>query len=84
VGTHFGGKASVALEVSRDGKSASADVELDLAVRPAEIRMRLRSPDGRPLRSATIDGAPTEVLEGDTIRLPLGKAGRSVVTGNWG
>jgi hypothetical protein len=83
MGTHFGGTVDVSVEVTKDGNSCSVTAGLDLAVTPTEIRMRLRSADGRPLKAATIDGRPAEVLEKDTIRLPRKRSGRYAVTGAW-
>ncbi len=68
--TFFGGEVDLEAETARDGRSLSVAARLDAAVKPKEIVVRLRSGDGRPLRSATIDGKRTAVLPGDTIRLP--------------
>lgn len=71
MGTWFGGKVNLSINVAEDGNSVEVNVKLTkLAVKPTEIRMRLRSGDGRPLASAEINGAGTEVLEKDTIKLP--------------
>jgi len=82
-GTHIGGAVDLSMEVAGDKKSVSADVRLDLRVLPGEIRLRLRSPDGRPLASAKVNGADAEVLPGDTIRLPLEMKGDYSVSGRW-
>lgn len=68
--THFGGHVDLDFNLALDRNSMMVSVSLDLAVAPTEIRMRLRSDDGRPLVAARIDGADTPVLEGDTIKLP--------------
>jgi len=83
VGTHFGGTVDVSLEMAKDGNSCRVMAALDLAVTPTEIRMRLRSGDGRPLRAATIDGKDAEVLEKDTIHLPRKRSGRYEIKGAW-
>ena len=54
-----------------------------LAIQPKQIRMRLRSGDGRPLRAAEINGAATPVLAGDTIRLPDASAGKYHIVGRF-
>jgi hypothetical protein len=81
MGTHFGGLVSVSCEMAPGGKSVSASADIDLAVLPAEIRMRLRSPDGSPLVSAQVNGRDTEVLPADTISLPLQKRAAYRITG---
>ena len=48
---------------------------MNLAVVPAEIRVRLRSGNGRRLASAKINGRETPVLERDTIKLPTATHG---------
>jgi hypothetical protein len=68
--THFGGRVDLDLTVAGDGNSVTANAELHLAVRPEKIRLRLRSPDGRPLRRAEINGQPATVLGNDVIELP--------------
>jgi hypothetical protein len=54
-----------------------------LAVKPREIRLRLRSPDGRPLRRAEVDGRPTSVLANDLIELPAGTTGNYRIVGHF-
>lgn len=83
MGTHLGGTVDVSLEVASDGNSCTAQARLALATLPAEIRMRLRSPDGRPLKSATVNGKAVDVLPDDTIRLPREKTGEYSVKGSW-
>lgn len=70
MGTHFGGLVDIEVHAAKDGDSVAVAANLDLVVAPTEIRMRLRSGDGRPLASASVNGAAAPVLEGDTIRLP--------------
>jgi len=70
MGTHFGGQVDLSAHVAKDRNSVAVDINLDLTVAPKEIRMRLRSGDGRPLSSAQIDGARVPVTEGDVIALP--------------
>jgi len=70
MGTHFGGQVDLETEVGKDSNSLQVEAKVDLAVLPTEIRMRLRSGNGRSLKSATIDGNKTAVLEKDTIALP--------------
>jgi hypothetical protein len=68
--THFGGRVDLDLTVANDGNSVTAGARLHLAARPKEIRIRLRSPDGRPLGRAEINGQPATVLANDVIQLP--------------
>jgi hypothetical protein len=70
MGTYFGGHVDLDVEFARDRNSIMVSAFLDLEVAPAEIRMRLRSDDGRPIVRAQINGVDTTVLEGDTIKLP--------------
>jgi hypothetical protein len=71
-------------DVSKDGNSIAITARHDLVVQPAEIIMRLRSSDGRRLTSARVNGAPAEILKGDTIQLPSGLRGESKVVGYFG
>jgi hypothetical protein len=52
-----------------------------LAVPPREIRMRLRSGDGRPLVAAEVNGQKVRVLPGDVILLPVQLEGEITVVG---
>jgi hypothetical protein len=83
MGTHFGGKVSLQTLMSKGGDSVLVSAALDLATLPTEIRMRLRSGDGRPLRSAQINGVDTTVHEGDTIALPLHLQGKYRIVGHF-
>ena len=61
----------MAIRVADDGRSMTVDATLGrTAVRPKEIRVRLRSGDGSPLVSATVNGVATPIQPGDTIVLP--------------
>ncbi|MCC6126932.1 MAG: hypothetical protein IT426_18360 [Pirellulales bacterium] len=69
--TYFGGQVDVALRVADDGRSVTVNAVIGkMAVRPKEIRVRLRSGDGSPLASATVNGVAAPILPGDTIVLP--------------
>jgi hypothetical protein len=81
MGTHFGGHVDLEVSFAKDRKSIEVSVSLDLEVAPTEIRMRLRSDDGRPMVGAQINGDDTTVLEGDTIRLPNRVNGKYRVAG---
>jgi len=84
MGTTFGGKVDLEVDVARDGESVAIDVWWrDLAVLPEAIVMRIRSGDGRPVRSAEIDGVATPILESDTIRLPIGASARHRIVGRF-
>ena len=75
MGTHFGGHVDLDAEVASNGNSLNVEAKLNLAVVPAEIRVRLRSGNGRRLASAKINGRETPVLERDTIKLPTATHG---------
>jgi hypothetical protein len=70
MGTHFGGHVDLDVSFAHDRNSIEVSAAINLAVAPTEIRMRLRSDDGRPMVRALINGEDATVLEGDTIRLP--------------
>jgi hypothetical protein len=73
--TCFGGRVDLDLAVAKNGSSVTANVALRLAASPKAIYLRLRSPDGRPLRRVEIDGQPATVLANDAIQLPSGPSG---------
>jgi len=69
------------IEAAKDGDSVVVKSNLDLVVLPKEIRMRLRSGDGRPLRIAKINGKKTKVFNDDTILLPRKTKGKYTIVG---
>jgi hypothetical protein len=81
MGTHFGGQVDTEVKMAGDGNSVRVAALFDLAVAPTEIRMRLRSGDGRPLASAKVNGVDTKILEKDTIVLPNGTTGNYHIVG---
>jgi hypothetical protein len=84
MGTAFGGKIDLNAEVAGDGDSVAVEVEIKrLAVKPKEIRMRLRSGDGRPLASATVNGRAAAVRPGDLILLPATTDGAFRIVGRF-
>jgi hypothetical protein len=83
VGTHFGGRVSIERRIADDGSAVTVQVRLDLGVLPAETRLRLRSADGTPLKSAEIDGTAAEILDGDTIRLPQKRTAEYRISGHF-
>jgi hypothetical protein len=84
MGTAFGGKVDLALDVAKDGDSVVASLRLaKLAVDPVEIVVRLRSGDGRPLASAEVDGKLVSVMKGDLIRLPAARSGKWRIVGRF-
>ncbi|MCC6446817.1 MAG: hypothetical protein IT210_25620 [Armatimonadetes bacterium] len=84
MGTYFGGNLNLEVQVSDNGDSVRATVRLkNLSVLPTEIRLRLRSGDGRPLASILVNDNPAKLLEGDTVRLPLKKNGTYQVVGGF-
>jgi hypothetical protein len=83
IGTHFGGRVSLELRVAPDGNSVRAHATLALAVAPTETRIRLRSGDGRPLLSATINGRRVRVHAGDMVVLPAAITGDYLITGSF-
>jgi hypothetical protein len=84
MGTLFGGDVDLTAQVADDGNSLAVDAVLrKLAVKPKEIRVRLRSGDGRPLASATVNGQPAKVLPGDVVLLPVQTDGAYRIVGNF-
>jgi hypothetical protein len=84
MGTCFGGKIDLEVQMAEDGNSVMVRAKLDkLAVQPKEIRIRLRSGDGRPLVSATVNGQATPVQAGDIILLPVQTDGSFEVVGKF-
>ena len=81
MGTHFGGTVDLNARVAPDGNSIEVKAKLALAVSPTQIRVHLRSGDGRPLASAAINGA--QVLAGDVIALPNGTTGEYRIVGRF-
>jgi hypothetical protein len=76
MGTAFGGKVDVTVDVADDGSSLDVVIKLaKLAVTPKEIMVRLRSGDGRPLASANVNGQPAKVLDKDMVSLPATRGG---------
>jgi hypothetical protein len=83
MGTHFGGHVHLEAEVSKDGNSLTVEASLNLEVLPTEIRLRLRSGNGRRLASARVNGRETAVLERDTIKLPKEGQGEYKIVGRF-
>jgi hypothetical protein len=83
MGTHLGGHVDLSARMARDGNSLEVVAKLDLAVLPQEIRMRLRSGDGRALAEATINGVSTPISNQDTIILPNQTRGDYRILGNF-
>jgi hypothetical protein len=82
MGTWFGGKVDLNVRMADDGNSVTVKARLKkLAVPPREIRMRLRSGDGRPLVAAEVNGQKVRVLPGDVILLPVQLEGEITVVG---
>ena len=70
--------------MSPDGDAVTAEVQWrDLVVLPKEIRVRLRSGDGRPLHAAFVNGTAVAVTSQDTIALPLKKSATYHITGEF-
>jgi hypothetical protein len=84
MGTYFGGKVDLIAQVAADGNSVAASVNLaKLAVRPKEVRIRLRSGDGRPLVSAEVNGRQAQVLPGHIVVLPVQTDGEYSIVGKF-
>jgi hypothetical protein len=83
MGTSFGGKVNLSVDVAEDGSSVAVSAGLNLVSLPVRVRMRLRSGDGRPLRSATINGVATPVQEGDVVYLPRNLRGIYRIVGRF-
>ena len=56
---------------------------MKLAIKPQEIRIRLRSGGGRPLASATVNGKPAPVQSGDFLPLPVETDGTYKILGHF-
>jgi len=83
MGTHFGGHVSLDARVASDSDTLIVTAKLDLAVSPAEVRMRLRSGEGRSLWGAEVNGTKASILEADTIRLPFKTTGEYRIVGRF-
>lgn len=83
MGTCFGGQVDLEVEVAKDGNSVVVLVRLDLKILPQEIRLRLRSGDGRSLATATVNGKPVEIGTGDTFLLPPRARGQYRIVGRF-
>jgi hypothetical protein len=84
MGTMFGGKINLDLQMSDDGNSVTVNTALvKLAATPKDIRVRLRSGDGRPLKSAAVNGQSTAVQPGDIILLPVQTEGNCKIVGQF-
>jgi hypothetical protein len=84
MGTWFGGRVDLTIRMAEDGNSVTIKLRLKkLAVRPREVRLRLRSGDGRPLVTAEINGQKAKVLPGDTILLPVQLEGELSIVGGY-
>ncbi|GMV96166.1 MAG: hypothetical protein AMXMBFR83_05340 [Phycisphaerae bacterium] len=81
--TYFGGRVQLEMEVAADGDSVQARADLALVEQPTGIRMRLRSGDGRPLKSAAVNDRPVEVQPGDVIVLPSQPKGQYRIVGRF-
>ena len=82
MGVAFGGNIDLEIRTANDGDSVAVDVNLNkLAIRPGEIRLRLRSGDGRVLASAKMDGKNVAVQPGDLIVLPAATSAEHHVVG---
>jgi hypothetical protein len=79
--TYFGGHVDLEVDVAQDGNSVVVSAKIDITVPPTEIRIILRSGDGRPLVSAEINGASTPVIDCDTIKLPTQIKGEYRISG---
>lgn len=79
--TFFGGPVDIEAAVADNGDSINVKCRLNLVVCPKEIRMRLRSGDGRPLVRAEINGKKTPVLKGDIIVLPQKPKAKYTIVG---
>jgi hypothetical protein len=71
MGTHFGGRVHLEMEVSADGRVIGIDARWqDLAVLPSRIVMRVRTGHGNRPGGVEINGTRTPLLAGDLIELP--------------
>ena len=67
-------------------EGSSAEWTIEQARRcwkPKEIRIRLRSGDGKPLASVTVNGRPTPLQPGDVLLLPVQTEGTFRIIGRF-
>jgi len=83
MGTWFGGMVDLDMKVADDGNSVNVEAKLDLTIEPNGITMRLRSGDGKPLKSATVNGASAKLGPNDTITLPKKTKGEYKIVGRF-
>jgi len=81
--TYLGGQVDLDLEVAKDAGSVSVTAKWELKVQPTEMRVRLRSGDGRPLVAAMANGVDVDLLGDDTIGLPTAREGTCRVVGRF-
>jgi len=85
MGTVFGGRVDVELEVGAQGELCTARLSWrDFAVLPRLVRVRLRSGSGAPLSSATVGDQPVSIGPADTIELPAARTGSFTIVGRFG
>jgi hypothetical protein len=70
VPTYYG-QLSATLESRAGASEIQAAIHLADTPRPAALHVRFRHPDGKPIRSATVNGRQwTDVAGGEWVRLP--------------
>ncbi|MBI4586245.1 MAG: hypothetical protein HY717_19720 [Planctomycetes bacterium] len=82
--TTFGGRVTLEVNIAPGGNAVRILAEWrDFKTLPRAIRMRLRSGDGRSLRSAKVNGEDANVLEGDLIELPVTESDQHRIVGRF-
>lgn len=67
--TYFGGKIDIDINIAENGMSLEVALEIDVAVKPSRILVRLRSQHGGDLISAKVNKKQVQVIDSDIIEL---------------
>lgn len=82
--TYFGGEVSLEVQIDEKDNSMIVNLELsDLAVKPEEIIIRLRSSDVKLLSSVKINGKKTKIFNNDIVKIPSVKKGKFKIYGKF-
>jgi hypothetical protein len=75
------GPVSFAIESLKGRREIGVRVDLPRRSRPEAVRLRVRTPDGSPLRSVRVNGAKWSDYTRDSVTLPPGRATCRVTVG---